>query len=80
LQRNTEESNSAYFIAHYFQKVMDVGPFLNVVGEVKMNVIQYWFPHLRLRVGGRGQRKQKIDQSENQTADDTRAIVKTICH
>jgi hypothetical protein len=40
LKWNAEQGHSSNFVSHNFQEVMNVSPFLNVVRQVKVRVVE----------------------------------------
>ena len=41
LQWNAEQRNAPHLAAHHVKKVVDVTPLLNVVGKMKVNVVEF---------------------------------------
>ena len=41
LDRHAKDSNAAGFAIHHGQKIADGGPFLNIVGQMKVRIIEF---------------------------------------
>jgi hypothetical protein len=51
LQRNAEDGHASSFGPHHVQKLVDIRPFLNIVGQMKMGIVEFIIVGLR---AGRG--------------------------
>ncbi len=69
LERGAEESDAPDLCVHDFEKVVDVGSLLNVIGQVEVCIVELIWCSLgssRLRLGGKLNRPEKEKGSDEQ--------------
>jgi hypothetical protein len=63
LERNAEKRNASGVIAHHAQKIVNIGAFLNIVGEVEVGIVEF------VIFGLRAQRRDQEKQGPGQQPD-----------